>query len=171
MRRKTNFKQMFLIDSTLYKRVNSEPLLTSTPKPVPRVSTSLPETPTLVEVKETPSSQNSNLQKDDDDDRKSTTPKDEKFFDATNPIVKALKEHHEQSVESPEPLTKKARYEDEDNKIDFKQMIMEIDGEIKNWTRLRKDALKMQSNESRKRKQPRYVHYFAGQDGFVKSGE
>ena len=46
MRRKTNFEQMFLIDSTLYKRLNS---VTSTSTPL-----HTPATETSVHISETP---------------------------------------------------------------------------------------------------------------------
>ena len=170
MRRKTDFKQMFLVDSTLYKKLN-----TTTPSPplaVPEIPTPLPETPPSEESKEksVDETKKTSTHKDFDDKQKpkdemffdaSDQTKDEKFFDATDPIVKALKEHHEHSVESTEPPIKKPRYENNDNELDFKQMIKEIDDEIKNWNELRKDAIKMHNKVGRKRKQPRYAHYFA----------
>ena len=162
MRRKTDFKQMFLVDSTLYKRLNTTQLSPAPPLPVPEIPTSLPETPPSAETKEISADETkkTSTQKDDND-KQSTQTKDEKLFDATNPIVKALKEHHEHSVEPTEPPIKKARYENTDNEIDFKQMIKEIDEEIKNWNDLRKDAVKMHSKVGGKRKKHRYVHYFA----------
>ena len=170
MRRKTDFKQMFLIDSTLYKRVNSAQHTPSVPIPVPEIPISLPETPPSAEIKDTPAAGNSTIQKVDIS-RQATQPKTEKFFDASNPIVKALKKDHEHGDEPFEPPTKKARYEKNENEIDFKEMIREIDEEIKNWNELRKDAVKMQANVGRKRKQPRYIHYFADHDGTVKGGK
>ena len=162
MRRKTDFKQMFLVDSTLYKRLNTIQLTPSPPLAVPEIPTSLPETPSSEETKEISADENKKiLTQKDFDDKQSTQTKDEKFFDARDPIVKALKKHHEHSVEPTEPPIKKPRYENNDNEVDFKQMIKEIDEEIKNWNELRKDALKMRNKVGRKRKQPRYVQYFA----------
>ena len=162
MRRKTDFKQMFLVDPTLYKRLNTTQLTPSPPLAVPEIPTSLPETPPSAETKEISADEtNKTSTQKDDNDKQSNQTKDEKFFDATNPFVKALKEHHEHSVEPTEPPIQKARYENKDNEIEFKQMIKEIDKENKNWNELRKDAVKMQTKVGRKRKQPRYVHYFA----------
>ena len=164
MRRKTDFKQMFLIDSSLYKRMNMVTHTPCLPKPVAE----LPKVPPSVET--LPDAEISSTQKYDIK-TEPTQPKNEKFFDAANPIVKALKEDYEKSDEPAEPPTKKAKYEKIDNEIDFKEMIKEIDEEIKNWNELRKDAVKMQANTGRKRKQPRYVHYFADRDGSVKGGK
>ena len=40
----------------------------------------------------------------------------EKFYDVTNPIVKALKEHHERSIGTTELSSKKAKYENKNDK-------------------------------------------------------
>ena len=170
MRRKTDFKQMFLIDSSLYKRMNV--VTSSPPKPVseiPKVPPSVDALPDAGPTHKVPPSvdalPDAGPTHKDDIRRQPTQPKNEKFFDSSDPIVKALKEDYEKSDEPAEPPAKKAKYIKNDNEIDFKEMIKEIDEEIKNWNELRKDAVKMQANAGRKRKQPRYVHYFADKDG------
>ena len=171
MRRKTDFKQMFLIDSSLYKRVNSPQQTPSAPVPVCETPTFPPESVPSVKTMETDTNEikDASTQTDDVETQSPSRPNDEKFFDGGNPIVKALKEDYEKSDEFSEPAVKKARYENNDNEIDFKQMINEIDEEIKNWYDLRKDAVKMRAKTERKRKQPRYVHYFTDKDGSVRN--
>ena len=86
------------------------------------------------------------------------------MFDVRDPIIKALKEDHEQTLESSEPLVKKAKYENNDNQVDFKEMIREIE----NWNELRKDAIKMSIKPGGKRKQPRYIQYFTDKSAPLK---
>ena len=188
MRRKTNFKQMFLVDSTLYKRVNTSTSLTTLPAVVPTTFVSEIHTP----IHESPPTtgrislngetagddtffENTSTQTENDEEIKQSVPlrKDEKLYNAKNPIIKALKEHHEQVNESSEPPTKKTRYEQNDKEIDYNQMIQEIDEEINILSGFRKDAMKMRikSGRQREKKKTKYVQYFVGSDGSEEDNE
>ena len=168
MKRKTDFKELFLIDSSLYKRMNAalnKPCThVSTPKIVNpfQESKSIDIKGKIAEENKISPSETENYEKVLSD------PKNNQLFDVRDPIIKALKEDHEQTLESSEPLVKKAKYENNDNEVDFKEMIREIDEEIKNWNELRKDAIKMSIKPGGKRKQPRYIQYFTDKSAPLK---
>ena len=221
MKRKTNFQQMFLVDNMLYRKLNNNnkskvslsgdssiavpAIIHSEPKQAHSSVKDMSTQVNLVESKvdamvDRNESTTSPLQEEvnrcvSNYMQKVARINDQKIFDADNPIIKALKNHHEQVVKTSTNTKNETEYEltddaDSENsedvpelppsssdEIEYAQMMKDINGEIENWQKLKRDAVrvfkqkdgKMKEKEQKRKggkmkgkeqKRPRYTQYF-----------